>query len=154
MSLIEDTKDLSPKPVSPATLVGVASPLWGLYAGAAATGIAWWWMTRWTRPQNLEAMWGALTPAIDTAQEGVAEALLESDLPTFVVGGEASPIGVVTEAAMAAETAPEPVAEAAAEPEPLVEASPEPEAAPKPKAHAEPRSVAPKSRPAAQPKTD
>ena len=39
--------------------VGLASPLWGLFAGAAMSGAAWWWMTRWMRPQNLEALFAA-----------------------------------------------------------------------------------------------
>lgn len=50
--------------------VGAASPLWGLFAGAAMTGAAWWWMTRWTRPANLEAMFGAVETA---GAKGVAE---------------------------------------------------------------------------------
>ena len=33
--------------------VGAASPLWGLYAGAAMGGMALWLMSRWARPQNL-----------------------------------------------------------------------------------------------------
>jgi predicted flap endonuclease-1-like 5' DNA nuclease len=36
--------------------VGMASPLWLAFAGAAVAGSAFWWMSRWTRPDNLEAM--------------------------------------------------------------------------------------------------
>ena len=54
--------------------VGFASPLWGLFAGAAVSGAAWWWMTRWTRPQNLEAMFGA-TVETETVREPVIAAL-------------------------------------------------------------------------------
>src|SRR4051794_24178248 len=39
--------------------VGLASPLWGLFAGAAMPGGAWWWMPRLARPANLEALFGA-----------------------------------------------------------------------------------------------
>ena len=39
--------------------LGAANPLWGAYAGAAAGGVALWWMNqwaeRWARPVNLEA---------------------------------------------------------------------------------------------------
>lgn len=37
--------------------MGVASPLWFLFAGATTAGLAYWWMTRWpTLATNLEAM--------------------------------------------------------------------------------------------------
>lgn len=36
--------------------LGMASPLWLAFAGAAMAGSAFWWMSRWTRPDNLEAM--------------------------------------------------------------------------------------------------
>lgn len=36
--------------------VGMASPLWLAFAGAAMAGSAFWWMSRWTRPDNLEAV--------------------------------------------------------------------------------------------------
>jgi hypothetical protein len=39
-------------------MVGAASPLWGFFAGAAASGVAFWWMTHWSRPANLEALFG------------------------------------------------------------------------------------------------
>jgi len=43
--------------------VGFASPLWLAFAGAAATGAAFFWMSRWTRPINLEAKLAFKTPA-------------------------------------------------------------------------------------------
>ena len=36
--------------------IGAASPLWFMFTGAASAGVAYWWMTRWMRPMNLEAM--------------------------------------------------------------------------------------------------
>ena len=47
--------------------VGAVSPLWGFFAGAAMSGAAWWWMSRWTRPANLEALFGAAEKATTTA---------------------------------------------------------------------------------------
>jgi predicted flap endonuclease-1-like 5' DNA nuclease len=35
--------------------LGAASPLWALFGAAAGTAVAWWWLTRWTRPVNVEA---------------------------------------------------------------------------------------------------
>lgn len=35
--------------------VGVTSPLWIAFAGAAAVGATYYWMTRWARPINIEA---------------------------------------------------------------------------------------------------
>lgn len=120
--------------VSPALLMGAASPLWGFYGAAAAGGLAFWWMTRWTRPVNLESLFDAAmkSPAAGTV-EAVVEALIEGaplDLPP--VGGEAAPIGPAV--ALAPEPEIEEPAALAAEPEPQVEAIPEPviEAAPEP----------------------
>lgn len=40
--------------------LGAMSPLWLAFAGAAATGAAYFWMSRWaTRPVNLEAQFAA-----------------------------------------------------------------------------------------------
>lgn len=36
--------------------VGVVSPLWALFGAAASAGVAYWWMTRWTRAVNVEAL--------------------------------------------------------------------------------------------------
>jgi hypothetical protein len=122
--------------------VGFASPLWGLFAGAAAAGTAWWWMSRWARPQNLEAMFGptavatppALAPAAEPVEAAVAEAepamaaVVEPPVLETPIGGEAAPV------APAVAVQAEPVA--APEPEVLAE----PEAAPKPRVKkAEPR---------------
>ena len=111
--------------------VGFASPLWALFAGAAVSGSAWWWMTRWARPENLEAMFGAAVaaqteaaraieaPVVEVAApagEAVAEVAAQStaavepavDAPVLAepVGGEAAPIApAVAEAAQLADDA-------------------------------------------------
>ena len=154
--------------------VGVASPLWGLFAGAAMTGAAWWWMTRWTRPANLEAVFGAAeaatketiaevealtAPVVEAASEAmeavieditsvqVAEALI--DAAPEAVGGESAPISPVLES-----LAPE-VVEPVIEPAP-VEAAPEAvEIAPEALAEVSPESKpAPKPKKAVAPKAD
>ena len=43
-------------PTKPFSLpIGAASPLWLAFAGAASAGVAFWWMTRWTRAARGEA---------------------------------------------------------------------------------------------------
>lgn len=54
--------------------MGAASPLWLLYAGAAGAGMAYWWITRWTKPANLEALLGAGRATAEAAVEAVAPA--------------------------------------------------------------------------------
>ncbi|MDB5431463.1 MAG: hypothetical protein JWP35_2579 [Caulobacter sp.] len=115
--------------------LGMASPLWFAFAGAAATGAAFWWMSRWANPTNLEALAGWTTKTADTAveaaevtaetvQEAVAEPALEAVM-------EFAPEPVAeTLAALAPEPVAEPIAEAT--PELVVEAAPEPEPAPAP----------------------
>lgn len=125
--------------LSPQLLVGAASPLWGYFGAAAAGGVAYWWMTRWTQPMNLEALFGARTaPTLEAAVETVIEPVIEpvetvvveetaeaasEALPEAPVGGEAAPISPLVAAAP-----PEPVAEAPAEtpPEPTFEATADP----------------------------
>ncbi len=89
--------------------VGVVSPLWLVFAGAAVTGAAFYWARAWLKPTNLEAEAGAApTPAaFEAAPEPASE-------PAPVVEPEA-----VVEAA--AEPALEVAVEAA---EPIIEEPP------------------------------
>ncbi|HEV7383452.1 MAG TPA: hypothetical protein VGN89_01140, partial [Phenylobacterium sp.] len=90
--------------------VGLSSPLWGLFAGAAMSGAAWWWMTRWARPENLEAMFGAAAKF----EAAVEPKVVELAAPV-VEAIEAAPEAVL-EAQTAAETVTEAVVEGAQEP--------------------------------------
>jgi predicted flap endonuclease-1-like 5' DNA nuclease len=67
--------------------VGFASPLWLAFAGAAASGAAFFWMSRWMRPENLEAKLAALNPA--SATPSVAEPLAEQALEQTIAVTEA-----------------------------------------------------------------
>lgn len=160
MAYVDPPEDPQPR-VSSALLMGAASPLWGYFGAVAAGGMAYWWMTRWTRPMNLEALFEAATsPALALVPpEPVVEAVVEAMTEPFqapeceAVGGEAaplSPIAVETlvaepvalestpleAAAPAIEPQSEPVLEAAPEvipePEPLIEAAPKPAVDPAP----------------------
>jgi hypothetical protein len=89
--------------------VGLASPLWGLFAGAAVTGAAWWWMTRWAKPENLEAMFGAAAEAETAA---TTEALALAQPATDAVEAAAQPLEIIADEVQAAT---EPAVEAAIE---------------------------------------
>jgi predicted flap endonuclease-1-like 5' DNA nuclease len=56
--------------------MGVASPLWAVFAAAAGVGVAYWWMTRWTRAVNVEALAAAAPKPLAAPEpaEIVAEA--------------------------------------------------------------------------------
>lgn len=124
--------------------VGLSSPLWGFYAGAAMSGATWWWMTRWARPQNLEAMFGKMLeaapasiappePVVEAAE--AAEAIVETVIETAPDPVIEPLIEAVEVVEAAPEPEPEPVLEALAEaPTALetVEVAPEPVAAPAP----------------------
>jgi len=114
MSFAPETDSLAKPQTLMRVPVGLASPLWGLFAGVAVGGATWWWMTRWARPANLEAMFGAAAK-FETAMETETAAL------------EAPPIEA---AEPVVETLPEPIAAVAAEP--VVEAAPEPVEEPAP----------------------
>jgi len=43
--------------------MGAVSPLWLVFGAAAGAGVAFWWMSRWTRAINIEALAGAPAPA-------------------------------------------------------------------------------------------
>jgi hypothetical protein len=144
--------------------VGLASPLWGLFAGAAMSGATWWWMTRWARPENLEAMFGAAEtldavvepavepiieavaepmpePVVEAPRETVAEALIEASPAPEAVGGESGPISPVLEAIVGDLPEPEVVAGGAAD----VALEHEPAPKPRKKAAAPPVSDTPAS---------
>ena len=44
--------------------IGAASPLWLAFAGAASAGVAFWWMTRWTRAVRAEPEAAKLEPPV------------------------------------------------------------------------------------------
>jgi hypothetical protein len=121
-----------PPVMRPEVFIGAASPLWAYFTGAAMTGMAWWWMTRWMRPPSLEAIAKAATapgvqamaevalleslvaaavePAVEAIAEAaggpVAEALVRDEVPALPVGGEAAPFGpAVLEAELLSEPA-------------------------------------------------
>ncbi len=115
--------------------IGAVSPLWLAFAGAASAGVAFWWMSRWMRPANLEAFLFT-APAAEPVVEPVAEAVAE------LTASEPEPAEIIAEAVVVEieptfEAAAEFVLEAAPEPEPaeiiaeavVVEIEPAPEAA-------------------------
>jgi hypothetical protein len=62
--------------------LGAASPLWLVFAGAAGVGMAYWWMSRWAQPVNLEAWFGAtLDPASGPAPAPTEAAVAEIAKP-------------------------------------------------------------------------
>src|SRR3954462_15368566 len=83
-----------PQPASlPHYVVGAASPLWAYFGAAAAGGVAFWWMTRWARPVNLEALSAAAAsvaePVLETASS-VVETVAEG--PAAVLETIAEPV--------------------------------------------------------------
>lgn len=82
--------------------IGAASPLWWAFAATAGAGVAYWWMTRWARPINLEAGGGA-------APQPVTDPVLIEAAETYELAPEAiadvvdTPAGEETVAEMAAE---------------------------------------------------
>jgi predicted flap endonuclease-1-like 5' DNA nuclease len=89
--------------------VGAASPLWLAFGAAASAGVAFWWMTRWTKPENLEAAFAiAKAPVSEAAEvvqiiaetleaetEEAMEALAPEPEPALVEAAEAEPEAVV-----------------------------------------------------------
>jgi len=146
MSFAPDTETFAKPEVLMRVPVGFASPLWGLFAGAAVSGAAWWWMTRWTRAENLEAIFGAaakfeaaVEPKLAVLAAPVAEAVQSLVEPTVEALVEATPEPLAETVETLAEVplAAEPVGGEAAPISPVVEASAA-EAAPQPTLDAEP----------------
>jgi hypothetical protein len=116
MSFAPETEPLADPKSLLRVPVGLVSPLWPLFAGVAVSGAAWWWMTRWAQPENLEAMFGAAAKAeTDTA----AGALALAEPAAEAIEAAAKPL---EEADDAFEAAAEPVVEAAIEADAKVEA--------------------------------
>jgi len=96
--------------------LGLVNPLWLAFGAAASAGAAWWMMTRWTRPVNVEAVAAAPIPAAAVEAPAVVEAEIPKVVPVVV---EAAPV----EAPAAVV---EPIVEAVVEP--IIEAvAPEPD---------------------------
>lgn len=88
--------------------IGAVSPLWAVFGAAAGAGVAWWWMTRWTRAVNVEALadFAAAeatqsTLAVADAELRVEEAVVEADVVVDAAEPPAPP-----EPALEAEAAP------------------------------------------------
>ena len=99
--------DIPQARVSPALLMGAASPLWGYFAATAAGGVAFWWMTRWTRPVNLEAFFAPASPqALPVPTSDAAE--IVACAPEVEAPPEPEPLEAAAE--RVADPAPEPEA--------------------------------------------
>lgn len=147
--------------------LGAVSPLWLAFGAAASAGVAYWWLTRWMRPVNLEARAAASEVAVvETAEIVEVIDLAPSAAPVDVAVEAAAVEAAALEpaevvAAKAEPTAVEPAAVAQAplplepavvtEPAPAVAAAPE--AAPEVEAKPAAAKVKPpvKARPAAKP---
>jgi predicted flap endonuclease-1-like 5' DNA nuclease len=127
---------------SMAVPMGLANPLWLAFGAAASAGAAWWLLTRWASPMNVEAMFGAAktttgkTPAkqapktVEPAAEKTPETtpvLLEVALAVApaIIEAVAAPIEAALETAKAETAA---VAEAVVEAQAVIEAEAEAEA--------------------------
>lgn len=100
--------------------LGMASPLWLAFAGAAMAGSAFWWMSRWTRPDNLEAMLELpATPPVAVPVPDVVVEAVEPVAEAAVVAATAveTAVEVATEEAAA-------LVEGLAEIDPVVDAAP------------------------------
>jgi len=77
--------------------MGAVSPLWVMFGAAASAGVAFWWMSQWTRAVNVEALAGVKAiPAPKPAPiEIIAEpaAVLEAEPEIAAVIEEAPPAG-------------------------------------------------------------
>lgn len=117
--------------------LGLVSPLWLVFAGATTAGMAYWWMTRFAKPANLEAMF-ALAPPAMPALPDLAEPMTTPAAAASLVVEAADAVTEATTEAVEALLAPAAEAEANAEatveavaeeiiaaaPEPVVEAPP------------------------------
>jgi predicted flap endonuclease-1-like 5' DNA nuclease len=91
--------------------LGVVSPLWAMFGAAAGAGVAYWWMTSWTRAVNFEAM-SAFAPRptakaapVEIVAEPVAAPVAATVEPVVAAAPEPAPAleAVIADAAPAAE---------------------------------------------------
>ena len=111
--------------------VGAASPLWFLFGAAASAGVAWWWMTRWTRAENVEALAGVVASRVKASVEAAADSELRVEEAVVAASHavaeaepavvEAEPIVAEAAEAVAAEVAAKPVAVEALEADDLTQ---------------------------------
>jgi predicted flap endonuclease-1-like 5' DNA nuclease len=104
--------------------IGLANPLWLAFGAAASAGAAWWLMTCWARPTNLEAATvtdavaieppSPTAPALDTVPEPLALTLVEAEAAAQA-DAPAEPDTPVEMALAAAEVAVKPAEERAIE---------------------------------------
>lgn len=93
--------------------VGAISPLWLMFAGAAATGAAMFWARQWLKPTNVEAQAPLPAPAVEEVIE-VVETVVEAAPETVEAVIESAP-EIVEPMVEAVEAVVEPVVEAAPE---------------------------------------
>jgi predicted flap endonuclease-1-like 5' DNA nuclease len=111
--------------------MGAVSPLWAMFGAAAGAGVAYWWLTQWTRAVNVEALAGLTLPRAPKPQriEIVAEpvAAPAPEPPTIAeLAAEpeaAAAEAVAHEAVFAGPGAPESVLAESAVAEPAAEAA-------------------------------
>ncbi len=92
--------------------VGAVSPLWAVFGAAASAGVAWWWMTRWTRAVNVEALAGFVTAQATDSVEAAADAELrvEAAIVAADIAADGPPTPAPTVETEAAPAPVEPVA--------------------------------------------
>ncbi|MDP2258494.1 MAG: hypothetical protein Q8J89_02080 [Caulobacter sp.] len=119
------TKLITPETEKALTLpVGMASPLWLMFAGAAAAGAAMFWARAWFKPTNLEAV---LAPLPEPDSE-VANAIIEAVEDAVMLAVETTDAVVEVAADMieaTVETVEDAVEVVEAVAEPLIEAAQE-----------------------------
>jgi predicted flap endonuclease-1-like 5' DNA nuclease len=87
--------------------IGAASPLWAVFGAAASAGVAWWWLTRWTRAVNVEALAGYTAEQVKRTIEIAADTELRVEEAVVAADQSAAEL----EAPLAAEAAAEEVAQ-------------------------------------------
>lgn len=92
---------------SMAAPIGAMSPLWWAFAGAASAGVAYWWMTRWAKPINIEAV-SELPPGLaglEAMEEAAATYEMSPEAIEDVVDTPALDVELEAPLAIAAATA-------------------------------------------------